>query len=136
MLRRTIVLFVVAITITAACSDSPVAPSELQGGTWKLVSLQEQGADPITVETPDRYTLKFDDETNVAVASDCNTCSATYALDDSSLELVGISCTKVMCEASSLDPVYSKALERVRTVSTEGSEMTIEGDGLKMRFTR
>jgi heat shock protein HslJ len=111
-------------------------PSDTIGVQWRLMSLQEEGADPIVVEDPSRYTLRLEDNGQVAVKSDCNSCGGTYTLDGSSLELSPMTCTLIACPTGSLDPAFSRALEGTKTVTVDDDEMTITGSGVTLRFGR
>ena len=129
-----------AITVAAmtvmACDDNPLAPSDVVGTTWRLVGLQEAGSNPITVDDPTRYTLRLEQESRVAVVSDCNSCGGAYSLTGSALELGPIACTKVFCGDTSPDQKFARALEQARTVSVDDARMTIHGEGVTLQFAR
>lgn len=118
----------------AACSVDVTGPSDIVSRTWHLMSLQQENSDPIDVGGSSRYTLTLDHDGRAAVRSDCNTCSGTYTLDGSALELGQMACTKVFCGDASLDPQYVRALEGSKTVSVDGSELTLTGGGITLRF--
>ena len=130
-----------AITITAAltvaaCGSQPLAPSDIVGTTWQLHSVHKNGSDLISVAEPSRYTLQLKENGQVAVKSDCNSCGGGYTLAGSSLTLSRVACTKVFCGDLSLDQSYSGALDGPTTVSVNGAEMTIDGNGVTLVFTR
>jgi heat shock protein HslJ len=103
---------------------------------WALVSLQREGSDPIVVQDPSRYTLRLEEDGRVAVKSDCNSCGGSYSISGSAVEFNTIACTKVACPGGSLDPDYALALEGPKTVSLDGSQMTVRGNRVTLRFRR
>jgi heat shock protein HslJ len=133
MIRWTWLKIIIAATATA-CTDNSVAPSDVIGGTWQLVSIQRNGSDPITVADPSRYTLQLDSDGRVRVKSDCNSCGGSYTLTGSTLQFSPLACTKVFCGDTSLDSVYSPALDGTKTVSISDSTLTIAGRGVTLKF--
>jgi heat shock protein HslJ len=104
------------------------------GGTWQLVSIQRNGTDPISVADASRYTLQLDSDDRVRVKSDCNSCGGSYTLTGSTLQFSPLACTKVFCGDTSLDSVYSRALDGTMTVSISHSTLTIAGGGVTLTF--
>jgi heat shock protein HslJ len=133
MMRRVLTTIVLA-GVTAACGGI-TEPSDTIGESWRLVSIQEAGSPPTTVENPSRYTLRLGDDGRVAVMSDCNSCGGSYTLSDSSLSFEGLVCTKVACEAGSLDPVFIRALEGATTATVDDEDLIINGSGVTLRFS-
>ena len=127
---------IAAALAAAACSSQPLVPSDIVGGTWQLRSIHENGSDLISVAAPSRYTLQFQDDGHIAVTNDCNSCGGSYMLSGSSLTLSQMACTRAFCGDASLDQSYSRALEGATSVSATGSEMTINGNGVTLIFTR
>jgi heat shock protein HslJ len=104
------------------------------GATWQLVSIQRDGSDPITVADPSRYTLQLDADGRARVKSDCNSCGGSYTLTGSTLQFGPLACTKAFCGDTSLDSVYSQALDGTKTVSISDSTLTIAGGGVTLKF--
>ncbi len=127
---------IAAAVTAAACSSQPLVPSDIVGGTWQLRSIHENGSDLISVAAPSRYTLQLQGGSHVAVTNDCNSCGGSYTLSGSSLTLSQMACTRAFCGDASLDQSYSRALEGATTVSVNGSEMTLNGNGVTLVFTR
>ena len=121
-----------AALIFTACDDNPLAPSDIVGGTWRLVSLQASGSSPVVVDDPTRYTLEFGGDGRLGVKSDCNSCGSTYSLSGSSLDVEPLACTKVFCGDGSLDARFSATLEQAQRVSLDDGEMVIEGGGVTL----
>jgi heat shock protein HslJ len=137
MVRAFFMAMAIAAAMTvAACRSQPLVPSDIVGGTWQLSSIHENGSDLIRVVAPSRYTLQLEEQGHVAVTNDCNSCGGSYTLSGSSLTLSRMACTRAFCGDASLDQSYSRALEGAATVSVNGSEMTINGNGVTLVFTR
>ena len=128
---------VIAAALVAACDETPSAPSDVVSRTWQLGSLQQDGSDPVVVADPSSYTLRLGDDGRVGVKSDCNSCSSAYALNESSstIEIGRLTCTLVACRQGSLDPRFAQALEGSKTVTQDGSQLTLRGGGVTLRFT-
>jgi heat shock protein HslJ len=123
-----------ALLLVAACDESPTRPSEIQGQTWRLVSLQRAGAAPIAVADPSRYTIRFVDAGRVNARSDCNTCGGGYSMTGASVSIGALACTRVFCGAASLDAEYTRALESARSLARSGDELIVQCDGVALRF--
>ncbi|HEV8347222.1 MAG TPA: META domain-containing protein [Vicinamibacterales bacterium] len=123
-----------ALLLVAACDESPTRPSEIQGQTWRLVSLQRAGAAPIAVADPSRYTIRFADAGHVNVRSDCNTCGGGYSLTGASMSIGALACTRAFCGEASLDFEYTRALQTARSLGKSGDQLTIQCDGVVLRF--
>ena len=129
-------LTVIVAAAAMACADNSIGPSDVIGNTWRLVSIQRDGSNPITVPDPSRYTLQLDDNGRVGAKSDCNSCGGSYTLSGSTLQFSPLACTKAFCGNASLDSVYSQALDGTKTVSVSDSNLTLTGGGVTLRFTR
>jgi heat shock protein HslJ len=127
---------VLVAAMAGACDDNPVTPSEITSQTWSLVSLQREGSDPVVIANPSLYTLRLEEDGRVGVKSDCNSCSGTYSINGSTVELGAVTCTLIACPAGSLDRDYAGALEGPKTVTVDDSQMTIRGNGVTLRFRR
>jgi heat shock protein HslJ len=135
-MRRVNVLVFAAALAVAACDDNPLEPSDLTGSEWRLVSLQESGSNPVTVDDPSRYTLRFADDGQLGVKSDCNSCGGPYTVAGGTLSIGPLVCTKVFCGDTSLDQKYVAALDKAESVSADDDELRIRGDGNILRFTK
>jgi heat shock protein HslJ len=137
-MRQSICRFLLGVAATVAlvaCDSDPLAPSEVVGGTWTLVSLQESGAAAVVVDNPPRYTLQLNNEGQMLVRSDCNSCGGSYALKDSSLEVGPLACTKAYCGDASLDAPYTTMLQGARSIVVSDDQLVILGNGT-LRFRR
>jgi heat shock protein HslJ len=128
-------LLVLMLTVGAvACDENPVGPTSIQNITWKLESIERTGTATITVPNPDQFTVRFEDNGNVAVRADCNSCSGRYTLDGSSLTIGNVACTLIACPMPGLDTTFTSVLGNVRSATASGSQLTITGTGFTLRF--
>ena len=117
-----------------ACDDNPVGPTPIRNVTWKLESIERTGAATITVPNPEQFTVRFEDNGNMAVRADCNSCSGRYTLDGSSLTIGNVACTLIACPMPGLDTTFTSALGNVRSATASGNQLTITGTGFTLRF--
>ena len=123
-----------AALLGCACDDSPTAPSDVTGATWRLASWMRPDAQPITVDDPGRYTIRFDDDGRLSIKSDCNSCGSSYTLNGSDLSVGAVACTLVLCPAPSLDPVFAEAVRRARTVTVRDGMLVLQGQHGTLQF--
>lgn len=128
--------FTAALAVTMACDSNPLAPSDIIGGKWRLVSIVDTGSTPTTIDDPSKYTLEFQQEGRVGVKSDCNTCGGQFSLSGSSISIGPVTCTKVFCGDTSRDRDFTRALDTARSVSLDDNELTILSDGVRLTFVR
>ena len=117
-----------------ACDENPVGPTTIKGVTWKLETIERTGSTTITVPNPEQFTVRFEDNGNVAVRADCNSCSGRYTLDKSSLSIGNVACTLIACPMPGLDTTFTSQLANVRTATASGNQLTITGTGFTLRF--
>lgn len=129
-------LCIVGLLALAGCDNgSVVAPSDLVREPWRLVSFQESPtAAPITIADPSRYQLRFHNDGDLDIVSDCNSCNGRYLLSGTTLSIGTLSCTLALCASGSLDGKFVKALQEAETIVVEADEMTIQGGGQTLRF--
>ena len=134
-------LFPMMMTIALAAaasgcgSDGVTDPSAVQGVTWRLVRLEPQGEPAVTVASPDRYTLAFNEDKRLGVRSDCNQCGGTYELKDGDFTVGPLACTKAFCGEQSLDSDYSSILSEAHTLETNDGALIVRSSRGTLRFT-
>jgi heat shock protein HslJ len=131
-MRRILPALVAMVGLAPACGDTPNAPSDLTGRTWRLVSLDRSGG-TIAVASPDRYTVRFDAD-RLAVRSDCNSCGGSYAIAGTTLQVGPLACTRAYCGDASLDADFSQALGSATSISENGGTLLIQSPGVTLRF--
>jgi heat shock protein HslJ len=133
---RTLLATLVVAALMPACDETPTAPSDVLSRTWQLISLQQDGSDSVVVPDPSSYTLRLGDDGRISVKSDCNSCGGSYTLNasSSSIQIGRLACTLVACRPGSLDPRFAQALEGSKTIAVDGSQLTLRGGGVTLRF--
>jgi heat shock protein HslJ len=115
----------------------PTGPEPtLTGTTWQWVSL----TDPVSVtsvDDPSLYTILFNEDGTAAIQADCNSASATYTVEGSSISLTLGPSTLAACSPDSLSQPFLAALENVTIYFFEEGDlfMDLVADSGTMRFT-
>jgi heat shock protein HslJ len=132
---KVVPLFVLLLALgAAACDENPVSPTPIQNVTWKLETIERPGTATITIPNPEQFTVRFEDNGNLAVRADCNSCGGRYTLGGSSLAIGNLQCTLIACPLPGLDTTFTAALGNARSVTASGTQLTITGTGFTLRF--
>lgn len=129
----------------AACGQSgqqatgdpaPVAtPVTVPAGVvWKWTGVE--GADPVMVPSPARYTLEFLEDGRYSVRADCNSGSGTWSYEGGALQLSAGPMTLAECGPRSLDQRFLQLLESASGFAQEDGRLALNvGTGrTRMRF--
>ena len=129
------------ITLPANVSPGDVAqmlPPEVVDTTWQWVSLTTP-VEQVTVDAPDKYTIRFDRGGQVAVKADCNRGTTTYSVSgDRKIELKPMALTRAMCPAGSLSDRFAKEISRVTSYFVKDGDLYLQlpVDSGTLRFRR
>lgn len=112
------------------CQTVPVvhntsSTNQLTNRRWKLQKICYSSDETITVNQPERYTLKFISDSNVQIRADCNRARGTYILNDSQLTIQVGPMTRVSCPPDSIADQYLRDLEATTTYSLQGRQLYI-----------
>lgn len=113
-------------------------PAEMLGVTWQWIGVSG-AAEPVSVDTPDRYTITFTAEGRALVRADCNRGSGGFTAGaNRGLTLGAIALTRVGCPPGSLEGRYVRELNRISGYRLSGPELDLElsGGAGAMRFRR
>jgi heat shock protein HslJ len=103
----------------AEASDSTL-PSTVLDVTWQWVSFTSP-VEQVTVDSPERYTIRFGRDGRAAVRADCNRGSTSYSISaDRRIVLGPIVLTRMMCPAGSQDVRFVNELARGDELLPEG----------------
>jgi heat shock protein HslJ len=97
-------------------------------GGWRVVSINGAGVIPGT-----EMTAIFGDSNNLSGSSGCNTFSATYQINGSSLSVGPLGATSQVCTAP---PGIMEQEQLFRTVLGSATGFTVEGRQLSIRSAR
>jgi heat shock protein HslJ len=119
------------------CRDQS-APARILAGTgWRLIHFQSSD-DAIGTRTPpnpERYSLQFQADGNLALRLDCNQAmgkwSAVPSITGGSLTLTGGAMTRAFCGPGALDSQIARDLPRIRSYTFAGMNLSLalEADG-------
>jgi heat shock protein HslJ len=119
------------------CRDQAAPARTLTGTVWKLVHFQSSD-DAIGTRTPpnpERYTLQFQADGNLALRLECNQAmgkwSAVPSITGGSLTLTGGAMTRAFCGPGALDTQIARDLPRIRSYTYAGANLSLalEADG-------
>jgi heat shock protein HslJ len=102
--------------------------ASLTGTSWQLQSIRQTTGRTV-IATPADYTANFQASGKAAIRADCNTCNGNYTADASvgTLDVSGISCTKMFCGAGSKDQAYLAVLDKVTAYAIMGDTLFCYG---------
>lgn len=134
-MRRAAILLLLAglVAGVAACGGGATAGPDVTG-EWQLTEGTVDGA---TLPQPPGLpaTLAFDDG-ELRGRSFCNHLFASYRLDGASIRWDGLGGTEMGCDPAVMaaETAFVAALERVTTVATEGADLVLTGEAVRLRF--
>ncbi len=130
---------------TAAGSLPSVATSrgtrvadDLLGVTWELAGLTTP-MEQRTIDTPDRYTVRFDSGGRLAVRADCNRGTGTYTVSsDRRLMVNPLALTRAMCPPGSMSDRFAAQVSRATRYEVRSGDLylTVAADSGTLRFRR
>ena len=128
----------IAVASGASAQAAAGLPGEMIDVTWEWVSFTTP-VEEITVDAPERYTVQFMKDGNVALRADCNRGMASYtAGSDGKLTFGGIALTRAMCPEGSLSNRFVREVERASTYFLRDGDLFLElpVDSGTLRFRR
>lgn len=120
-----------------SCSDGVTGPSDLMGGVWQLQSMRLTGATSNFVpDDPSRFTVEFEEDGQIGVRADCNSCGGLYSLSDDQLNVPSMACTLVLC-ATPNGGEFASLIEGTSTLDKDGDDTlhVVSADG-RVTLTR
>lgn len=139
-------VFLLAATLSAACSDSVAAPTSttqaatqsVTDGVWRLQSFQRADSTVVPVPDPDRFTVEVSADGRLAVRADCNRCSASYTTQSSGTLRVNavMACTKAFCSTAPFDTQFAFALSDATLVRATDTALEFVSAAGVLKFTR
>jgi heat shock protein HslJ len=116
----------------------PISADNIINIKWQWTSFQDSDTpdSPVTVSSPENYTLVFLIDGTYLLKSDCNTGSGTYTLEGNNLTLGDPVTTLIDCGPESMGVEYTSLLPSVQAAALEDGQLVLypgnEGD--KMFF--
>jgi|GEM_PF-858075 heat shock protein HslJ len=105
----------------------PISADNITNIEWQWTSFQDSDSpdNPITVSSPENYTLSFFADGTYYFKSDCNSGSGTYTLDGNRLIIDLPVSTLVDCGPESMDGEYMSLLPTVEAVALEDGQLVL-----------
>lgn len=100
----------IALSSSAGISVAQAQEPELVGTVWELQQIQYNNDTLLTPDAPERYTIEFLDDGNVAIQADCNFVRGTYDVESADFITLGPS-TLAACPPDSIDDEFRMGLE-------------------------
>jgi heat shock protein HslJ len=123
-----------AALLACGCGGDLSGPSDVIGGTWRLISWTQTSGQAAVVNDPGRYTISFGNDERLSIKSDCNSCGGSYELNGSGLAVGALACTRAFCPSPSLDPAFAEAVGRARTVSVRDGMLVLQSEQGTLQF--
>jgi heat shock protein HslJ len=124
-----------ALLLSACSGDDLLGPSDLAGGTWRLVEMQAAGEPTFVPEDPSRYTVQFEDDDRIGLRADCNVCGGAYDLDDDLLLVEPLACTLALCAPSGGEAFAGLVMGR-SVLDLDGEELEMSSARGRLRLRR
>jgi para-nitrobenzyl esterase len=120
-----------------AAADSTL-PSNILDATWQWVSFTTP-VEQITVDSPDRYTIRFQRDGRAVLRADCNRGTTSYsASSDRRITFRPIALTRAMCPPGSLSDRFAREVGRATSYFVKDGDVFLElpVDSGTLRFKR
>lgn len=99
-------------TVNVTANETAAAVNaSFVNATWAWVA--RAGSEPVTVTSPDRYTVGFNTNGTYRLRADCNNGTGNFTVDGKKLKLAPANLTEVYCGDRSLDRDLVTALDGV-----------------------
>jgi heat shock protein HslJ len=118
----------------ASCSEGVTGPSDLQGGPWRLESMETEGG-MFRPQDPALFTVEFEADGTLGVRADCNQCGGTYTLSGDTLTVSPLVCTLIACPTNR-GQQFAGLLEGTTSVDADRNELEIESPDGTLDLTR
>jgi heat shock protein HslJ len=104
---------------------TPTPPTEprIPPVVWELTAFAESDADPVDIAEPERYTVQFLPDGQLAIRADCNSGGASYTAENGTLQISPIRTTLVGCPPDSQADPFLILLEAATTFEFDDDGM-------------
>ncbi len=125
----------VSSEVTGTVESQPEEAAVITGFVWKWQELFTP-AEQISIDSPEKYTVEFQDDGILNVTADCNLGSGTYKLDGQQLSINITSTTLALCAEGSYGDLFFQSLDSAAVYFMDGENLMIDqfADGGTMRF--
>jgi heat shock protein HslJ len=120
---------------SAGAGAQAASPSGL-AGSWRLVSLTEDGKPPVGVSEPDRFTATFGEGGRLTLRTDCNRCAGAYTEKPGALSVGLMACTLAQCPSAPLDTTFGMLVQQATTWKSADGALELRGDAGVLHLQR
>jgi heat shock protein HslJ len=128
-------LALVGALVLASCSDEVTGPSDLEGGAWRLETMELSGGSAFEPEDPGRFTIQFNTDGTVGVQADCNQCGGSYNLSGDTLTVGPLICTLIACPTPR-GQEFASIIDGTTSIDVDDDEIEIESSEGTLVLTR
>ena len=121
--------------VHAACSDAVTGPSDLEGGPWRLQSMEIMDTGAFVPDDRSRFTIEFGADGTLGVRADCNQCGGSYTLRDGRMTVGPLACTLIACPTNR-GQEFASLLQGTTSLELEEGELEIESPDGTLVLTR
>ena len=124
----TLLALLLAATPLAHATPTPASEAPIPPVVWELVAYAEAEGDPVQVAEPERYTVQFLPDGQLAIKADCNSGGATYTAQNGTLQISPIRTTFIGCPPDSQADPFLIVLSAATTFSFDDEgKLTLTG---------
>jgi heat shock protein HslJ len=131
--RRALVIVFCALGLVS-CSEDVTGPSDLQGGVWRLRSMETETGGAFEPSDRSRFTVEFKADGTIGVRADCNQCGGTYSVSGGRLTVGPLVCTLIACPTAQ-GQQFAALLDGNTSVDADGDGLEIESADGTLEFT-
>jgi heat shock protein HslJ len=119
----------------ASCSKDVTGPSDIQGGVWRLESMEPATGAIFVPSDPSRFTVEFKADGTIGVRADCNQCGGSYTLAGNRLTVGPLACTLIACPTGE-GQQFAALIDGDTSVDADDDELEIESSDGSLELTR
>ncbi len=120
-----IIAALLAATPLAQATPTPPDAAGIPPIVWEMVAFTEGDAAPVEVTEPERYTVQFLSEGELAVGADCNSGGATYTAADGIVQISPVRTTRMGCPPDSQADPFLILLQAATTFEFDDEGLLI-----------
>ena len=130
-----LILIIFAQLIFSCGTEDKNKEISLTTDSWMLEKITKGKVSEDIIESPENYTLEFNDKGKFKILSDCNKCSGKYTTASKFIKFEEMNCTKKVCGKNSYDYVFRKNIEIASSFKIFDNNLVLKSYKGKMYFS-
>lgn len=114
------------LLLAVGCREETIVAAET---TWEVRKING-----ISVEAPDRATLRVPELGKLHGTAPCNTYGGDWSGVEHDFRVLRVSTTRKACARLDAESTYLSALSRVTSAELSGQQLTLSGPGIQLEF--